>query len=72
MIREKTLSSSKPVIDLTGPYGNAFVLMGYASKWSKEFSLDSKAILDDMQSSNYEHLLEVLEEHFGDYVIFER
>ena len=31
-------------IDLSGPEGNAFVLIGYAGKWAKQLSLDSKAI----------------------------
>lgn len=71
MIREKRATIT-PVIDLTGPAGNAFALMGNARHWAKELGLDSKPIIEDMMSGDYEHLLEVLEKHFGDYVIFER
>ena len=56
-------------IDLSGPQGNAFMLIGMASKWSKQLGLDSKEIQDDMTSGDYDHLLSVIEKYFGDYVI---
>jgi hypothetical protein len=59
-------------IDLTGPEGNAFVLMGYVQRWCKPMGIDSKPILDDMMSGDYEHLLSVMEKHFGDFVIMYR
>jgi len=52
-------------IDVSGPEGNAFPLMGHAKNLAKELDKDSKAILDDMKSSDYDHLLAVFEEHFG-------
>ncbi len=70
MIREIN-EITKPIkreIDLTGPDGNAFALMGYASRFAKQLDLDDKAILDDMKSGDYEHLLEVFDDNFGDYV----
>lgn len=70
MIRKKV--SSTPVIDLTGPEGNAFVLMGYAMRYARQLGLDGKAITEEMRSSDYENLIEVFEKHFGDYVILER
>lgn len=70
MIRNK---QPRPlIIDLTGPDGNAFALMGYASRFARQLGIDAKPILDDMTSSDYEHLLEVFDNHFGDYVILER
>jgi hypothetical protein len=63
---------TQTVIDLSGPQGNAFYLLGVARQLSKELNLDGKAIEHDMMSSNYEHLLEVFEKHFGDYVILDR
>ena len=77
------LKSRRPEIDLTGPEGNVFVLMGYAKRWAKDLGLDGNAIVEDlgldgnaivtdMKSSNYDHALEVLEEHFGEYVDFYR
>ena len=59
-------------VDLTGPDGNAFALMAYASRWARELDLDPVPILADMRSGNYEHLLEVLEKHFGKHVVFYR
>ena len=70
MIREK--QQREFVIDLTGPEGNAFCLMGYAKKLSRQLGLDSKAIIDEMTARDYEHLLEVFDRHFGDYVVLER
>ena len=60
--------ASRPLIDLAGPDGNAYVLMGLAARYSKELGLDQKPILADMQSGNYKHLVEVFEKHFGLYV----
>lgn len=71
MIREKR-ATNIPVIDLTGPDGNAYALMGYARRWARDLGLDGNAIIKDMMSGDYEHLLEVLEKNFGDYIIMER
>ena len=49
----------KTVIDLSGAQGNAFYIIGIASKMCKELSLDKNAIVADMTSSDYEHLLSV-------------
>ena len=72
MIRQKLQASEKPIIDLTGPEGNAFVLLGYARRWAKQLNLDWAPIEEGMMSGDYEHLLSVLEKHFGDYIILER
>jgi len=61
----------KRTIDLTGPEGNAFCLIGIAQGFNKQLGKtqeDSDAIIDDMQSSDYEHLIEVFDEHYGDFV----
>ena len=44
MIRQKENPGGPIIIDLTGPDGNAFALMGYASRFSKQLGLDSKVI----------------------------
>jgi len=59
-------------IDLTGPEGNAFVLIGYASKWAKQLGLDSKKIQEEMTSGDYENLIGVIEKYFGDYITLYR
>ena len=60
------------VIDLTGPEGNAFVLLGYAKQYGKQLGLDFKAIQEEMMSGDYEHLIEVFDREFGNYVVLER
>ena len=70
MIRKKV--PSMPVIDLTGPNGNAFVLLGMAMGWAKDLGLDFEPIEKEATSGDYENLLSVLDNYFGDYVIFER
>ena len=73
MIREKQQHSGPIVIDLTGPDGNAFALMGLANRLGKQLGLkEIPRILEEMQAGDYEHLLEVFDEHFGDFVILER
>jgi len=71
MIRSKK-PQSEIVIDLTGPDGNAFVLMGMAKRYAKQLGLDADLIINDMKSGDYEHLIQVFDEHFGDFVILER
>jgi len=55
-------------IDLSGPEGNAFVLLGHARKWARQLGKDPDAISEDMKSGNYDHLVEVLEREFGDVI----
>ena len=70
-IRNKT-PKSEIVIDLTGPDGNAFALMGYASRFAKKLGRDEKAIIEEMMSGDYENLIQVFDREFGDFVILER
>lgn len=72
MIRNKIENSVPIVIDLTGSDGNAFALMGYASRFARQLGLDSKKIVNEMMSGDYENLLEVFDSYFGDFVILER
>ena len=70
MIRDKIKRT--PVIDLTGPDGNAFVLLGMAKGWARDLGLDFDTISEEATSGDYENLLQVLDRYFGDVVIFER
>jgi hypothetical protein len=70
MIREKQIREY--VIDLTGPEGNAFCLMGHARKLAKQLGLNGNDIINEMTSGDYEHLLQVFDGYFGDYVVLER
>jgi hypothetical protein len=59
-------------IDLSGPDGNAFNLLAYAKKFSRTlcYSKEKKnEILSDMMSSDYDNLLNVFDNNFGNFVI---
>jgi hypothetical protein len=70
MIRDKVHST--PIIDLTGPQGNAFFLLGQAGRYASQLGLDSDMIINEMKSGDYENLVQVFDRYFGDYVILER
>ena len=72
MIRKKQPQSGPIIIDITGPDGNAFALMGHAKQFAKQLGIDSKPIIEKMMSGDYENLLEVFDNEFGDFVILER
>ena len=72
MIRKKQKNYGPIVIDLTGPDGNAFVLLGKAKEFAKQLELDSDKIIDEMTQSDYEHLIKTFDKYFGEFVILER
>lgn len=75
MIREKKERSGPIVIDLTGPNGNAFAIMGYAKNFAKQLGWNSKEsqdLITEMMSGDYENLLQVFDREFGEFVILER
>ena len=55
------------IIDLTGPDGNAFVLMGMARTFGKQLNKDADKIIDEMMSGDYENLVEIFDREFGEY-----
>jgi hypothetical protein len=59
-------------IDLTGPDGNAFVLIGTASKLARQLGLDGKSIQAEMMKGDYEHLVATFDKHFGHFVTLYR
>ena len=58
-------------VDLSGPQGNAFALMGIAKQLAEAKGLDSKVIIDEMTTGDYDHLLSVFENYFGNDVLLE-
>ena len=75
MIRNKIENKGPIVIDLTGPDGNAFVLLGKAKSLAKQLGMSgakAERIVYEMQSGDYENLINVFDKHFGDFVILER
>ena len=71
MIRTKQ-TPREIIIDLTGPDGNAFVLMSMAVDFARQLGKDGKAIREEMMAGDYEHLLSVFDREFGHFVILER
>jgi hypothetical protein len=59
-------------VDLTGPQGNAFYLMGLASELSKKMGLDKDEIIAEMMSGDYKNLIKVFDRHFGNLAILYR
>lgn len=72
MIKSVKSKSSLVELDLTGPDGNAFVLLSYASKFAKQLELDVDKIRMEMMLGDYEHLVKVFDKYFGDYVVLYR
>jgi hypothetical protein len=68
MAIKKRSALRKQEIDLTGPQGNAYVLMGFAQSYCRQLQKDPKPILKEMMSGDYENLLKVFDREFGDFV----
>lgn len=58
----------KREIELSGPEGNAFYLLGIARQYAKQLNKDWKTIQQRMTAGDYENLITVFDEEFGDYV----
>ena len=64
-----------PGHSLTGPQGNAYYLLGLASRWSKELQFSDsyrEEMLEKMKSSDYENLIKVFDDEFGSIVTLYR
>jgi hypothetical protein len=59
-------------IDLNGPQGNAFFLLGTATRFARQLGMNEYEVLNEMKSGDYENLLEVFDKYFGDFVIMYR
>lgn len=59
-------------IDLTGPQGNAFFLLGTAVSLARQLGLNSEVVCEDMKSSDYEHLVNTFDKYFGNIVTLYR
>ena len=66
---KKTLG---PYIDLTGPEGNAFSLMGQARNLAKQLDKDGDAIVKEMLTGDYEDLVNIFEREFGHVITLYR
>ena len=61
----------KITINLNGPEGNVFTLLGYATSFSKQLGIDSQPILAEMMSKDYTNAVQVFNKYFGENVILE-
>lgn len=71
MIKSKE-EGKKLEIDLTGPQGNLFFLIGTAMNLAKQVGLDGKEIQAEMMSGDYENAIRVFDKIFGEFVILYR
>ena len=65
----------KPVIDLNGPEGNAFSLLGTAKRYCGYADLSderTEEILTELKSGDYEHLITTFDKYFGSAIDLER
>ena len=69
IVKPHTHPQKEIEIDLSGPEGNAFVLMGYAERLAKEDGLDPEPILAEMMSGDYPNLVRTLDRYFGHCLI---
>jgi hypothetical protein len=72
MITNKRPKKTKIEIDLTGPEGNAFALLGIAKDLCHKTGVEWEPVKNEMTSSDYEWLLQVMDYHFGDFIIMYR
>ena len=72
MIKDRSEMSRERTIDLSGPEGNAFCLLGTAKRFARQLELDVEKVMSEMQSGDYDNLVEVFDSYFGDYVTLYR
>jgi hypothetical protein len=67
MIKEKSKMNGIE-IDLTGPQGNAFYILGVAKSLCKQLDFNESFVLNEMKSGDYDNLIEVFDKYFGSVV----
>ena len=75
MIKDRKEIKNKPIeIDLNGPEGNAFMLLGLASRLGKQIYGYEKTeeIIEEMKLSTYELLILTFDKYFGSFVTLYR
>ena len=66
------LPPRKMQLDLSGPEGNAFVILGTCRKLANQLGIDWEPIQKKAMSGDYENLLKIMDHHFGHYIDFIR
>ena len=67
-LKNTSMLKENVTIDISGPDGNAFALIGYAKKFAKQLDMDFRLIKDEMMSGDYDNLLRVFNKNFGNVV----
>jgi hypothetical protein len=67
----RTRRNKKLTLNLDGPDGNAWVLLGTCMSVANQLGIDWTPIDKEARSKNYRHLVKTLQKHFGNYVDFE-
>jgi hypothetical protein len=68
----KSKKSTGIEIDLTGPQGNVFFLIGTAKNLAKQLGMDGVSVQKEMMSGDYENAVNVFDKHFGSFVTLYR
>ena len=68
MIRRKP-KKFRPQIDLSGPQGNAYYLMGVVEKTFRQSGAPylGRAIVEEMKQGDYEHLVKTFDLYLGEH-----
>lgn len=72
MIKSIEEKETKLEIDLTGPDGNVFSLIGIGGRLCKQLGKNSEIFTRRMMSRDYEYAVATFEEYFGDFVTLYR
>ena len=67
-IRKKT-NKERPLIDLTGPQGNAFYLIGVVKQTFRRSGAPELGdqIVEEMMNGDYEHLVKTFDLYLGEH-----
>ena len=68
-------TTKKITIDLTGPQGNSFYLMGVSCNLMKQLDFtpeEGESVFEELKSGDYEHLIKTFDKYFGSVVDLER
>ena len=68
MIKEKQNTETEIVIDLTGPVGNVFNLIGQGTRFCRQLGLDRDKFTNEMMSGDYDHAVQTFDNYFGHFV----
>jgi protein-tyrosine-phosphatase len=70
MIKAGRDRDAERIVDLCGPDGNAFCLLGMARGFAKQLNIDWEPIRTEMTSGDYSDLVLAMDKHFGSFITF--